>query len=107
MQWWWLVVSAILSSLFTLIVVGLWLQLVMRPSLLKELEGLLEEQGESASKVIAKRVEEAVKQGVLGGVKSLPSRDVLHDTTRNFAKTGVEIVEDRLGNLFKTRRNRD
>src|SRR5699024_11561354 len=74
-----------------LAVVGLWLNFSVRPSLKRELEQFFAEQGEQASNRIAERVETAVKRGVVEGVKSLSTRDVLQDTTRNLAKTSAEI----------------
>lgn len=105
MQWWWIFAVAGLSSLFTLAVVGLWLNFSVRPSLKRELEQFFAEQGEQASNRIAERVESAVKRGVVEGVKSLSTRDVLQDTTRNLAKTSAEIVEERLGSFLKGRRS--
>lgn len=105
MQWWWIFAVAGLSSLLTLTVVGIWLNYSVRPSLKRELEQFFTEQGEQASSRIAERVEIAVKRGVVEGVKSLSTRDVLQDTTRNLAKTSAEIVEERLGSFLKGRRS--
>ncbi len=105
MQWWWIFAVAGLSSLFTLAVVGLWFNFSLRPKLKHELTLFFEEQGEKASNRIAERVEEAGKRGVVEGVKSLSTRDVLQDTTRNLAKTSAEIVEERLGSFLKGRRS--
>ena len=41
-------------------------------------------------------IERRVKQGVLEGVKSLPTREMLLDTTRSIARTGLDIVGDGL-----------
>lgn len=105
MQWWWIFAVAGLSSLFTLAAVGAWLNFSVRPSLKRELEQFFAEQGEQVSNQIAERVESAVKRGVVEGVKSLSTRDVLQDTTRNLAKTSAEIVEERLGGFLKGRRS--
>lgn len=39
-------------------------------------------------------IEQRVKQGVLDAIKSLPTREVLRDTTRTIARTGLDIVGD-------------
>jgi hypothetical protein len=45
---------------------------------------------------VGPEIESRVKQGVLEGIKSLPSREILRDTTRNIAKTGLDIMGDSL-----------
>jgi len=45
---------------------------------------------------VGPEIEQRVKSGVLEGIKSLPSREVLRDTTRTIARTGLDIVGDGL-----------
>jgi|GEM_PF-3294382 len=45
-------------------------------------------------------IEARVKQGVRDGVASIPSREVIRETTRTIAKTGADIVGDTLKPLL-------
>ena len=51
---------------------------------------------EHFKKEVGPVIEERVKKGVKDGVASIPSREVLRETTRTMAKTGVDIVGDTL-----------
>lgn len=104
MDWLMIVVTALLSALLTLAALALWMNLHIRPRVAQDLEALLREQAEIAADLMAAKVEEAVRRGIVDGVTSLPTREVLQGTTRNIARTSVEIVEDRLGSLFGRRR---
>jgi|SRR5699024_95083 len=104
MEWWWMLAGAALSAVFTLMLLGLWVQFVVRPSLVREVEKVIAQEAQKAAEVIATRVEVAVKKGLVDGVKALPSRDVLQDTTRTLAKTSAEIMEERISNIFRPRR---
>ncbi|MEY1661732.1 hypothetical protein [Isoalcanivorax beigongshangi] len=103
----WMLAIAATSSLLTLVLLAAWLTLVVRPRMAREIRGLLTEQAEKAAETIAAEVEAAVRRGIVGGVTALPTREVLQGTTRNIARTSVEIVEERLGQLFGKRRPRD
>ena len=107
MNWLMVAVTAVLSSMCTLLAVALWMNLHVRPRVAQDLETLLREQAEQAADLMAAKVEEAVRRGIVDGVTSLPTREVLQGTTRNIARTSVEIVEDRLGQLFGRRRPKD
>jgi len=63
----------------------------------------LEERLQAALGSLGAVVEERVRQGVVKGVASLPSSDVLADTTRTVAKTGVELAGGALGALLGRR----
>ena len=45
---------------------------------------------------VGPEIEDRVKKGVMEGFKSLPSKEVLRDTTRSIAKTGLDIMGDGL-----------
>lgn len=104
MDWLMVVATAVLSALVTLTALALWMNLHVRPRVAQDLETLLREQAEQAADLMAAKVEEAVRRGIVDGVTSLPTREVLQGTTRNIARTSVEIVEERLGQLFGRRR---
>lgn len=92
-----ILLTALLSSLFTL---GLAYYFLRK---------LIQERGEETVKEITERfknevgpeLEQRVAQGVRSGFASLPSREVIRDTTRNMAKTGVDIVGDTLKPFLK------
>lgn len=104
MDWLMIVAAALLSALLTLAALALWMNLHVRPRVARDLEALLREQAEMAADLMAVKVEEAVRRGIVDGVTSLPTREVLQGTTRNIARTSVEIVEGHLGSLFGRRR---
>lgn len=95
-----IVVSAALSSLFTLIVVAVWGHFYFQPRLRDTLQRELDEQVESAAQVISERVEEGVRRGLVDGVRNLPSREVLEGASRSLARSGAELVSERLGQIF-------
>jgi len=104
MDWMMILATAVTASLMTLGVLAAWMKFFVSPSLARDLETLLKEQAEQAADLMAVKVEEAVRRGIVDGVTSLPTREVLQGTTRNIARTSVEIVEERLGSLFGKRR---
>lgn len=91
---------AAMSAGLTVIVVALWARLYLQPRLKQALQSDLDEQVEKAAEVLAERVQEAVRQGLLDGVQSLPSREVLEGASRSLARSGAELVSDRLGQIF-------
>ena len=99
-----MLVTAIFSALFTLSVVAAWMHFIVSPRVAADLETLLREQADRAADLMAEKVEEGVRRGVIDGVTSIPTREVLQGTTRNIARTSVEIVESRLGQIFGRRR---
>lgn len=84
--------AALLSSLFTLSIVILVIQKRFRKRYEKGLQDAIDKFKAEAGPEIEARV----KQGVVDGFKSLPSREMLRDTTRSIAKTGLDIMGDSL-----------
>ena len=105
MDWLTILVTSIISALITLTVVAAWMHFIVSPRVGADLEVLLREQAERAADLMAEKVEEGVRRGVIDGVTSIPTREVLQGTTRNIARTSVEIVESRLGQIFGRRRS--
>ena len=99
-----ILLTAVAASLMTLAVLAVWMKFFVSPNLARDLEVLLRDQAEQAADLMAVKVEEAVRRGIVDGVTSLPTREVLQGTTRNIARTSVEIVEERLGSLFGKRK---
>ena len=93
-------VTALLSAGFT----ALLLVVVFRRRILPELEQRLGERLEAAREDFAQSVERSVRKGFLDGVSSLPSREMLQDTTRTIARTGMGLVGDSLNTLLGGRR---
>ena len=104
--WLMILLTALASAGLTLAMIALWMHFWMAPRMARDLEELLSEQSERAADLMAEKVEEGVRRGVRDGVTQLPTREVLQDTTRNMARTSVEIVESRLGTIFGGRRRR-
>ena len=96
----WMFATAISSSLITLIVVAFWGHFYFQPRLRNNLQQELDEQVENAAQVISERVEEGVRRGLVEGVRNLPSREVLEGASRSLARTGAELVSERLGQIF-------
>lgn len=90
------IATAILSSATTL---GLayW---VFKRYLKNELEAKLQQLKDDVGEIIEVRV----RKGFLDGVASLYSAEGIRDTTRNMAKTGVTLVNDRLSSILGKRR---
>ena len=105
MGWTMVILTALMTALCTLGAVAAYIKWHLRPRLLQDLEELLSRQSDRAAEVLGNRVEEGVRRGVVTGVSSLPTREVLQDTTRNIAKTSIDIVETRLGQIFGRRRS--
>ncbi|MDX1805192.1 MAG: hypothetical protein R3292_14065 [Alcanivorax sp.] len=99
----WVIVSALLSSGFTLAAVALWAHFYFQPRLRGNLQREMDEQVEQAATVLAERVEEAVRRGIVDGVRNLPSRELLEGASRNLARTSAEMVGERLGQIFGRR----
>lgn len=96
-----IILTAVLSSLFTL---GLGYY-VMRRLLQEHAQKNANKFIDQVKEEIGPVIEERVKQGVKDGVASIPSREVLRETTRTMAKTGVDIVGDTLKPLLNKRGN--
>ncbi|WOA33157.1 hypothetical protein [Alloalcanivorax xenomutans] len=94
------VVVALSSSALTLIVVSLWGHFYFQPKLRRTLEKDMEKQTRQAAEVIGESVEAAVKRGLADGLRNLPTREILEETSRSLARSGSEIVGERLGKFF-------
>ena len=97
---WQILAVAGLSALLTCIATALWSQYWLRPRLMRQLDEEFTVRLAQASEVLAERVEEAVRRGVMDGVTRLATREVIEGTTRNIARTGADFVEERLGRIF-------
>lgn len=86
------VATAVLTSLLTL---GLAYYLFNK-RLKQRFEQELTEAIERLKAEVGPEIEARVKKGVIEGFKSLPSREILRDTTRSIAKTGLDIMGDSL-----------
>ncbi len=82
----WLFFSALVASLLTIGAAWLW----WRKSLRRELDILLDEKIEK----LGDEIEQRVRQGVVDGVSSIPSAEVLQSATRTASKTGAAIIGD-------------
>lgn len=95
--------TALASSLLT----SALLYALFRWRLLPELEARMA----AAREDFSRSIERSVRKGLLDGVSALPSREVLQDTTRTIARTGMELVGDSLtawlGGARRGRRSSD
>lgn len=101
--------TALLSSLLTLAAVWWLYRRHLRRELDARLDAALSELDrrlEKALEALGAIVEERVRQGVLKGVASIPTTDVLTDTTRTVAKTSVELANKGLSALLGRRTKR-
>lgn len=95
-------VTALLSSAFTLALAYLIARRFMTERAEQGIRLFIKRFREEVGPVI----EERVKKGVRDGFSSLASREVLRDTTRNMAKSGVDFVGDTLKPLWRSRNRR-
>lgn len=96
------IATALLSSVFTLGIGYVVLHRYMR----KQFEAGLKEAIRRINAEVGPEIESRVKKGVRDGVKSLPSREVLKETTWNMARTGAELVNEGIKPFLKKRRTR-
>lgn len=96
------VATAMLSSLLTLGIGYLVLQGYMR----RQFEAGLRETIRRINAEVGPEIEARVKKGVKEGVKSLPTREVLKETTWNMARTGAELVNEGIKPFLKKKRTR-
>lgn len=101
-----ILVSAGLSSFLTLGLIYYFFQTSWRPRLERELRAR-EEALDRKLAEFGDEVEERVRRGVLSGVASIPSTEVMREGTRSLAKTGMEIMEVGLDTLLGGPRSRD
>lgn len=88
----WMLLSAVLASVFTIGVAWLW----WRKSLSKEIDQLLDEK----STALSEEIERRVRQGIIDGVSSIPSAEVLESATRTATKAGAAIIGEGLSTLL-------
>ncbi len=92
--------GAVVSSVLTLVLAYRYFDRYYKKRLMKEIDqraddhrrrfqGMLDEEIEKAGKTVETRV----RQGVLDAVASLPSSEVIQDTTQSVVQTGVDLVE--------------
>lgn len=87
-----IIATALLSSIITLLVAIHYFRRYAKPRYEKTLADAIER----FKAEVGPEIEARVKQGVVDGIKALPTREVLRDTTRTIAKTGLDIVGDGL-----------
>lgn len=92
--------TALLSSAFTLLMAW-WL---WQRRLKKELQDEIDAQVAQGIDELGRKVEDSVRQGIKEGVAALPSSEVLADATRTVARTGAEIVGAGIDSLLGNRR---
>lgn len=97
-----IIATALLSSLFTLVLALHYFRKYAQP----RYESAVQQAIERFKAEVGPEIEQRVKQGMLEGVKSLPSREILRDTTRNIAKTGLDIMGDGLKLATRSRPRR-
>ena len=87
-----IVSTALLSSVLTLSIALHYFRKHAKPRYEKAVDDGIEK----FKAEVGPEIEQRVRKGVLDGIKSLPSREVLRDTTRTIARTGLDIVGDGL-----------
>ena len=107
MFWISIIVTALLSAVVTCLLLTYWFRSRLWPQLLAEIDEEFRVRLQEASDVLGERVERSVRKGVVDGVTSLASREVLSGTTRNIARSGAGMVEDGLGWILGRKREDD
>ncbi len=97
-----IVATALVSSVVTLWLVAIYFKHYLLPQLERDFQALVDR----AIADLGRTVEERVKKGVLDGVASIPSTEMLQSTTRAAAQTGVDLVGAGLNALLGGRRER-
>ncbi|MBL7249406.1 hypothetical protein [Alloalcanivorax marinus] len=95
-----ILLTAVISSAITLFVVALWGHFYLQPRLKSGLKRELDEEARKAADLIAASVEEAVKRGINEGVRNLPTREMLEETSRSLARSSTELVGERISKFF-------
>jgi len=90
-----IITTAFITSVTTITICHFYFEKKIKHQLDDKIENSIEKLGDV--------VEEKVRQGIINGVASIPSREVLLDTTRTIAKTGADIVEEGLSTFFGKR----
>lgn len=94
--------TALVSSLVTLWMIALFFNRVLLPRLERDFQ----EKIDLAIEEMGRTVEERVKRGVLDGVAAIPSTEMLQNTTRAAAQTGIDLVGAGIDALLGGRRDR-
>ena len=94
-----IVITAIITSLLTLALLRWYVETHLQPMLKQMLDDAIEKLQQQA----APEIEERVKRGILEGIKAIPSREILRDTTLTMAKTGLELMGDSFKLATRTR----
>ena len=89
----WAVVTAVLSSALTLGIAYWAFERHFKQQILDHID----EQVDKTLEELGQAVEERVKQGVIDGVASIPSSEVIAGATRTAARSGVDLVSTLLG----------
>lgn len=97
-----IIATALLSSLLTLGIA----HFIFQSRLKHRYEEGITDAIERIKAEVGPEIEARVKQGVLDGFKSLPSKEMLRDTTRTIAKTGLDIMGDGLKMATRPSRTR-
>lgn len=97
-----IVATALLASAFTLAMIAFYLERFFLPRLERDFQTQIDR----AIEDLGRTVEERVKKGLLDGVASIPSTEVLQNTTRAVTQTGVDLVGAGLSALLGGRRDR-
>lgn len=106
MSVWVLVLVALGSAAVACMALAMWMTLWLKPRLEKQFDEEFRVRLAEASDVLAARVEEAVRKGVMDGFTRLASKEVLEGTTRNIARTGADIFEEGIGRILGRRSGR-
>jgi hypothetical protein len=80
--------TALLSSAVTLWLVAFYFRRYLLPQVERDFQQVIDR----AIEEMGRTIEERVKKGVLDGVASIPSAEMLQSTTRAAAQTGVDLV---------------
>ncbi|AUM14235.1 hypothetical protein [Ketobacter alkanivorans] len=97
-----IIATALLSSLLTLGIA----HFIFQKRLKHHYDAGVSEAIERFKAEVGPEIEARVKQGVLEGFKSLPSKEMLRDTTRTIAKTGLDLMGDSLKMATRPARTR-
>ncbi len=95
-----ILLTAVITAAITLFVVALWGHFHLQPRLMRALKRELDEEARKAADLIAASVEEAVKRGINDGVRNLPTREMLEETSRSLARSSTELVGERISKFF-------
>ncbi len=93
------------SSVFTLGAAYLYVK-VKRAQWQREIDQAINAKMQEVEASLGTLIEQKVSQGVVNGVRAIPTTEMLKDTTRTVARTGAELVEDGLQVLLSGGRSR-